>query len=87
MWKYKEAESKQEGWIGYGGSGLYKELRQRQVQDPVSLHVTPGISMRHVLTMGEGHHRIAAAHAVERSSRGKIVHWVPVDYKEGEPGL
>ena len=53
----------------------------------MSLHVTPGISMRHVLTMGEGHHRIAAAHAVERSSRGKIVHWVPVDYKEGEPGL
>jgi hypothetical protein len=86
MWKYKEAESRQSGWLGWGGAGLHKELTTNTVNDPVTLHTTPGVSQRHMLTMGEGHHRVAAAHAVERETKRRKsprTHWIPVQYQEG----
>ena len=57
-------------------------LRKEQVEFPVQLHTHQGIWTKHALTMGEGHHRVAAAHTVERASRGKKVHWLPVEYSE-----
>ena len=84
-WDRKEWETKQPKGKHRSG-GLYKTLKKEQVRNPVELYVRQGTKlnpwepMSEHLEMGEGHHRVAAAAAVERATRGRVTHWVPVEY-------
>ena len=77
MWRRKESEAREPEFSGHG-SGVYNWMKAgEQVRNPVQ--VMMGQSSRDD-SQSEGHHRIAAAAAVQRES-GQPYH-VPVEYWE-----
>lgn len=90
IWPQKEAESKLPGGRGFHGGGVYDSMKehgfvQSQFDSPptVIFEESPnGKEVRHV--QSEGHHRVAAAAAIERET-GKPV-YIPTNYVDITPG-
>lgn len=81
MWEHKELESRgkpyqnRADWMQPHGAGLYESVKTEGVREPISVLLGPKGPIQH-----QGHHRIAAAAAVQRET-GRKQH-VPVEYQE-----
>lgn len=74
LWKDKLSESKGRGYLGQ--KPLYDSIKEKGVQRHVTLQTNPDGS----LTMGQGHHRVAAAADIAKKT-GKQM-YVPVIYDD-----
>jgi hypothetical protein len=78
LWKEKLTESKEPDWMGTHGAGVHESLSRwgydHEPDDPPTILV--GDKNRQ--TQGEGHHRIAAAADIERTTGRNI--WIPTNY-------
>jgi len=91
IWPQKEQESRAPAASGRHGAGVYDSLKSegynhfKGVNSPATIifeESPDGKSVRHV--QSEGHHRVAAAAAVERDT-GKPV-YLPTNYVDNTPG-
>lgn len=89
MWEQKEAESKAPAGSGVHGSGVYESLKKQGYVGDISTapRITfqegPGGTERR--EQGEGHHRVAAAAALEEEGHGPV--FMPVNYADTTSGL
>lgn len=74
LWKQKLSESK--GGGAFGRVPLYDSIKEKGVQRHVTLQTNPDGS----LTMGQGHHRVAAAADIAKKTGRQM--YVPVIYDD-----
>ena len=84
LWSRKEDEAREPKKQDHHGSGLYDAIK-KDGYDPNKADIENGdvgpkiVRYRGELTQVEGHHRIAAAAAVEKDT-GKLS-WIPTNYQ------
>ncbi len=74
MWSSKEWQARQPADSGVHGAGLYDSIKEKGVTS----HVHVFEDHRGKLNQGEGHHRAAAARAVQRDTGNP--QFLPVNY-------
>lgn len=77
VWKWKEGESLEPADSGVHGNGLFDLLdRGEQLRKPIDVQLgsKPAYDVQY-----EGHHRVAAAHAVQRDTGRQV--FVPVEHQ------
>ena len=89
MWEQKEAEAKTRTGSGVHGAGVYKSLKEKGYvggladAPRITFQEGPGGTTRR--EQGEGHHRVAAAAALEEEGHGPV--YIPTNYADITPGV
>jgi hypothetical protein len=80
VWREKLAESKEPADDNSHGSGIHDALSTHGYQHSTTDPPTIFVGSNNESVQGEGHHRIAAAADIERTTGRKI--WIPTNYRE-----
>lgn len=86
VWERKENEARQSKHTMGHGAGLYDAMSKGGYDHDASPDydkptIWTGFGPNAEMTQGEGHHRVAAAAAVERDTGKKT--WIPTSYEPG----